>query len=558
MKHITEVLVYKNRCEVVNEHTFGQGDTGIPHIRLTFKYKFECETLRGCRLQCLYLLQDGTYAARELVMENEIVTFPIHYAAFAKGGWTTLRLKLIQGDDVITLDDITIKTKPVKLGELFKNEAVQQAVQIEIDELKTARDKALVELNKSVQKFDELLENKVNECNNNIEKALTNTKQELENTLFDCNKSVEKSTLVLEDKIDDTTASIKKMIGDMQLSVSKIQDGFEDSKIDVQNEVDAKLIKAKSDIDKQILLFREKIASEFPTIQTQLTELLNEAAQKKKELLLQEYQQDCEQLSDKITKQLEREEEYIKGVKEDISSLKIEIGQNIDKLDQCNSQIDKKISQVSDNLSRDLDIISNELQESKQQYTLAVQKINAENTDIFKKSLKEATEQTEKRLHQAAEEFDVTSREVEQRLINKGNEITSALEHSSANADNIVKYLPSRDKMQGLCYLKPNLFFLDDENNYKRLIDHTGGEVDNLTISGTLKVQSNEVWHKGNLKLDPIFLALRKMYTVKFPLEHAKVGDICYNPAVERYYICIVDYHGKTMKMADLSYFSKI
>lgn len=45
MQHITDILVYKNRCEVVDEHTFGQGDTGTPQIRLKFMYMFETTSL---------------------------------------------------------------------------------------------------------------------------------------------------------------------------------------------------------------------------------------------------------------------------------------------------------------------------------------------------------------------------------------------------------------------------------------------------------------------------------------------------------------------------------
>lgn len=129
MQHITNVLVYSNRCEVVDGHIFATGDKGLPHIHLQFLYMFGESSLQGKNLECKYLLPNGQYSAEtvKITGKNE-VTFPIHYSCFTVNGWTTLRITLINGSNRVTLEDIIIKTKETKLGEPFSNTQVEQAI----------------------------------------------------------------------------------------------------------------------------------------------------------------------------------------------------------------------------------------------------------------------------------------------------------------------------------------------------------------------------------------------------------------------------------------------
>ncbi|CAL7894434.1 Collagen triple helix repeat protein [Fusobacterium necrophorum subsp. funduliforme] len=129
MRHITNVLVHSNRCEVVDGHTFAAGDKGLPHIHLQFLYMFGENSLQGKNLECKYLLPNGQYSVEtvKITGKNE-VTFPIHYSCFTVNGWTTLRITLINGSDRVTLEDIIIKTKETKLGEPFSNTQVEQAI----------------------------------------------------------------------------------------------------------------------------------------------------------------------------------------------------------------------------------------------------------------------------------------------------------------------------------------------------------------------------------------------------------------------------------------------
>lgn len=137
MKHITEVLVYKNRCEVFNQHTYTQGDVGIPHIKLIFKYLFEEQSLQGKQLECKYILPNGEYSAKTVdVTEKDCVVFPIHYSVLQIAGWTTLKATLVCDSGRITLDDVLIKTKSCKLGQLNTTPQVTQAIKCEIDEIK--------------------------------------------------------------------------------------------------------------------------------------------------------------------------------------------------------------------------------------------------------------------------------------------------------------------------------------------------------------------------------------------------------------------------------------
>lgn len=137
MKHITEVLVHENRCEVVNPYVYSTGDAGMAFIKLHFKYMFEQKSLKGKTLECKYYLTNGQYSVKNITIdEDDSATFPIYYSVFTMAGWHTLSATLIDGKDRFTLDDITIKTKEHKLGDVYTNELVQKVIKDETDSIK--------------------------------------------------------------------------------------------------------------------------------------------------------------------------------------------------------------------------------------------------------------------------------------------------------------------------------------------------------------------------------------------------------------------------------------
>lgn len=157
MRHITNVLVHSNRCEVVDGHAFATGDKGLPHIHLQFLYMFGENSLQGKNLECKYLLPNGQYSAEtvKITGKNE-VTFPIHYSCFTVNGWTTLRITLINGSNRVTLEDIIIKTKETKLGEPFSNtkveEAIAQAIEVTTSSISAEGETIKEELRNYIQK----------------------------------------------------------------------------------------------------------------------------------------------------------------------------------------------------------------------------------------------------------------------------------------------------------------------------------------------------------------------------------------------------------------------
>nr|DAK22215.1 MAG TPA: nucleoid-associated protein [Caudoviricetes sp.] len=165
MEHITNVLVYSNRCEVLDSHVFTVGDKGFPHIRLKFIYMFGAETLQGKQLELKYILPDKSYQVENInVSEKDEVLFPIHYSVFVNGGWTTLKITIVEGTNRITLDDVTIKTKKIELGKKFENKKIEELIQAEIiaktKEIKEEGEKQKKEIKASKEKVLEEIENK--------------------------------------------------------------------------------------------------------------------------------------------------------------------------------------------------------------------------------------------------------------------------------------------------------------------------------------------------------------------------------------------------------------
>ncbi|QYC52334.1 putative tail fiber protein [Fusobacterium phage FNU_1P] len=165
MEHITNVLVYSNRCEVLDSHIFTIGDKGFPHIRLKFVYMFGAETLQGKQLELKYILPDKSYQVENIVVAGkDEVLFPIHYSVFVNGGWTILKITIVEGANRITLDDIVIKTKKIELGKKFENKKIEELIQAEIiaktKEIKEEGEKQKEEIKASKEKVLEEIENK--------------------------------------------------------------------------------------------------------------------------------------------------------------------------------------------------------------------------------------------------------------------------------------------------------------------------------------------------------------------------------------------------------------
>lgn len=157
MKHITDILVHSNRCEVINGHIFTVGDNGLPHIRLKFLYMFELSTLAGKTLECRYILPNGKYSVETVRMTTaDEVLFPIHYSCFTVSGWTKLRISLVNGNNKITLEDIIIKTRANELGERFSSaqieNAINQAITITTDSIRAEGNAIKTELANYIQR----------------------------------------------------------------------------------------------------------------------------------------------------------------------------------------------------------------------------------------------------------------------------------------------------------------------------------------------------------------------------------------------------------------------
>lgn len=137
MKHITEILVYENRCEVVNPYVYSVGDAGMAFIKLHFKYMFEQKSLKGKTLECKYYLANGQYSVKNVTIdEDDSATFPIFYSVFTMAGWHTLSATLVDGKNRFTLEDITIKTKEHQLGDIYTSEAIETVIKDETDSIR--------------------------------------------------------------------------------------------------------------------------------------------------------------------------------------------------------------------------------------------------------------------------------------------------------------------------------------------------------------------------------------------------------------------------------------
>ena len=234
MEHITNVLVYSNRCEVLDSHVFTVGDRGFPHIRLKFIYMFGAETLQGKQLELKYILPDKSYQVEKIVISGkDEVLFPIHYSVFVNGGWTTLKATIIEGVNRITLDDIIIKTKKLEVGQEFQHQEVKAIVQAEIskrtEEIRVAAEENKKKLTKDlenvyqekVKALDQEIETsvsthfdeKVNEFNTKIDNAKIKNLSYADNKLkITLNDDTEKETTI------KSGLSLRKVDGEYTIS----------------------------------------------------------------------------------------------------------------------------------------------------------------------------------------------------------------------------------------------------------------------------------------------------------------------------------------------------
>lgn len=211
MEHITNVLVYSNRCEVLDSHIFTIGDKGFPHIRLKFLYMFGAETLQGKQLELKYILPDKSYQVENIVVAGkDEVLFPIHYSVFVIGGWTTLKITIVEGTNRITLDDITIKTKRLEAGQEFQHKEVKAFVEAEITKIskkiKGFEEVTKAELNTLKTNLSQNLET---EKNSGIEALKEAYKTELKKLDADVKTAVTKYLKENTDKFDEEITNLK-------------------------------------------------------------------------------------------------------------------------------------------------------------------------------------------------------------------------------------------------------------------------------------------------------------------------------------------------------------
>ena len=211
MEHITNVLVYSNRCEVLDSHVFTVGDKGFPHIRLKFLYMFGAETLLGKQLELKYILPDKSYQVETItVTGKDEVLFPIHYSVFVNGGWTTLKITIVEGANRITLDDITIKTKRLEAGQEFQHKEVKAFVEAEITKIskkiKGFEEETKIELNTLKTNLSQNLET---EKNIGIEALKEAYNTELKKLDTDVKTAVTKYLKENTDKFDEEITKLK-------------------------------------------------------------------------------------------------------------------------------------------------------------------------------------------------------------------------------------------------------------------------------------------------------------------------------------------------------------
>ena len=175
MEHITNVLVYSNRCEVLDSHVFTVGDRGFPHIRLKFIYMFGAETLQGKQLELKYILPDRSYQVEKIVISGkDEALFPIHYSVFVNGGWTALKATIIEGANRISLDDIIIKTKKLEVGQEFQHKEVKAIVETEVTK-RTEEIRAAAEENKKklIKDLENVYQEKVKALDQEIKTSVS-------------------------------------------------------------------------------------------------------------------------------------------------------------------------------------------------------------------------------------------------------------------------------------------------------------------------------------------------------------------------------------------------
>ena len=192
MEHITNVLVYSNRCEVLDSHVFTVGDKGFPHIRLKFIYMFGAEALQGKQLELKYILPDKSYQVENInVTEKDEILFPIHYSVFVNGGWTTLKITIVEGANRITLDDIIIKTKKLEAEQEFQHKDVKAIVQTEI-----------TKISKKIKEFEEETKTELNTLKSNLSQNLETEK----------NSNIEALKEAYNNEIKKLDGDVKKVV----------------------------------------------------------------------------------------------------------------------------------------------------------------------------------------------------------------------------------------------------------------------------------------------------------------------------------------------------------
>lgn len=97
MKDYTIVEVLEDKM-LIQPKTYTVGDTGIPHLKILFKYLFGDLTLAGTNLQVRYDLPKG-FIIDEYTLQGEEIEFPINSKTFYTPGWIKIFLILKKDAD---------------------------------------------------------------------------------------------------------------------------------------------------------------------------------------------------------------------------------------------------------------------------------------------------------------------------------------------------------------------------------------------------------------------------------------------------------------------------
>lgn len=261
MKHITEVLVHSNRCEVINGHTFTVGDIGFPHIKLKFLYLFERETLENKTIECKYILPNGQYSLENVTIKaKDEVIFPIHYSCFTQSGWTNLKITLIDDNNRFTLQNIVIKCNALELGSKFSHARIEMAINEEIRNI-TAKIEEVGETLKDdyIRSVESAKASNINEIN----LAKTSCIEYVDGIKNDVRDRIDRLETALDSRENEITTLVRTKKSEIENSVNSKISNLERIKNNYINEVNRKNESVETSIRNGLELLENKKNTEL-------------------------------------------------------------------------------------------------------------------------------------------------------------------------------------------------------------------------------------------------------------------------------------------------------